>query len=247
MTGIAIPPDRAARHGGDAFSQGGAKFAETFELWGGLKGDDAVLDVGCGPGRMAIGIGERFGWSNELLGFDVIARDVEVCRDAISSAHPNFTFRHVDAWNGRYNPDGAVQPHEVTFPCDDKVIDFAFATSVFTHMFRREVARYLSEAARTIKPGGRLLTSWFIMTDDAFKAARAGSARASFSHERQDGTFYEDPKSPENAVAFRYDDAVALIADAGFSEIVFHEGAWSRTYKDASKVRHSQDIFVCRK
>jgi len=246
MSQIEIPTDRAARHGGDTFYQGGARFAETFELWGGLKGSDRVLDIGCGPGRMAIGIGERFGWTNQLTGFDVIKRDVEVCRQAITPDHPNFVFHHVDAWNGRYNPKGTTQPDEVTFPANHGSVDFAFATSVFTHMFRKEVVRYLSEAFRTLAPGGRLLSTWFVMTDDALEAARAGRARATFSHERSDGCFFEDLESPENAVAFRYSDILELLKDTGFESISFHQGAWSRT-GDSSKMRHSQDLFVCYK
>ncbi len=157
MTDIHIPQDRARNHGGDEFLSGGAKFAETFEMFGGLKGSDRVLDIGCGAGRMAIGIGERYGWTNRLTGFDIIKVDVDVCRQGITGRHPNFQFHHVDAWNGHYNSEGTVQPHEVVFPAADGSIDFAFATSVFTHMFRREVAHYLAECLRVLRPGGTLL------------------------------------------------------------------------------------------
>jgi ubiquinone/menaquinone biosynthesis C-methylase UbiE len=39
----------------------GRKWVETFELWADLNTKDRVLDVGCGPGRMAIAIREKFG------------------------------------------------------------------------------------------------------------------------------------------------------------------------------------------
>lgn len=247
MTAIDIPADRAIRHGGENFLSGGAKFAETFELWGDLKASDRVLDIGCGPGRMAIGIGERFGWANQLTGFDVIKVDVDVCQNAITSAHPNFRFHHVNAWNGLYNSKGTVKPHEVVFPAENESIDFAFATSVFTHMFRLEIERYLSEIHRTLDDGGRLMSTWFAITDEAFASTRAGKARFSFSHERDDGSFIEKPEHPEDVVGYRHRDIVALLERAGFSDITFHQGAWSRSAPAGYKARHSQDVFVCKK
>lgn len=247
MSQIEIPAERAVRHGGDAFHQGGAKFAETFELWGGLKNGETVLDIGCGPGRMAIGIGERFGWSNKLIGFDVIKVDVEVCQKAITAYHPSFEFHHVDAWNGLYNPKGKVKPDQVVFPAETGSIDFAFATSVFTHMFRMEVERYLSEIHRTLDKGGRLMSTWFAITDDAFANTRAGKARFGFAHDRPDGSFIEKPEHPEDVVGYKYSDIVGLLEAAGFSEITFHQSAWSRSTPPGYKARHSQDVFVCRK
>ncbi len=243
MAEIHIPKDRALNHGGDEFLRGGARFAETFELFGGLKGEDRVLDIGCGAGRMAIGIGHRYGWTNALTGFDIIKVDVDVCREGITSQHPNFQFHHVDAWNGHYNSKGVVRPHEVLFPAADASIDFAFATSVFTHMFRREVAHYLAECLRVLAPGGALLTTWFILTDEALESARAGKSRFNFLHEQPDGTFIEHVARPEDVVGYRKSDVLALLSD--FTDVTFHQGAWSGTAPQ--KGRHSQDVMVARK
>lgn len=240
---LQIPEDRAARHGGKDFFIGGAKFAETFELWGNLSADDTVLDIGCGPGRMAIGIGERFAWKNKLIGFDIIAKDVKVCQDIISTQYQNFEFHHVNAWNGHYNPKGVIKPYDVSFPATDNSIDFAFATSVFTHMYRKEVARYLNESYRVLRNGGTLVTSWFAITPET---ARSPKARFKFSHELDDGTFTDFPDRPEDAIGFAYSDIVDLFKNAGFVDIVFHQGDWSKTV-DRSKVRHGQDVFVCKK
>lgn len=244
MTSIVIPADRAKNHGGDEFYSGGAKFAETFDLWGDLGPGQRVLDIGCGPGRMAIGIGERYGWSTPLIGFDVIAEDVAVCQAAISSAHANFQFHHIDAWNGQYNPAGVIKPYEVTFPVADESIDFAFATSVFTHMFRREVERYVGEVKRVLRPGGVFLTSWFALPDEALAAARAGRARFAFPHVADDGVLYEKADHPEDVVGYRLADIQTLLA--GFEDVAFRKGAWSRTPLP-EPARHSQDITVARK
>ena len=244
MTDIIIPADRAANHGGDKFREGGDKFTETFVVLGDLTEHDRVLDIGCGPGRMAIGIGERFRWKNHLIGFDVIQVDVAVATEHISARHPNFQFHHLNAWNGHYNPKGTLKSDEIVFPVADNSIDFAFATSVFTHMFKKDIIHYLKEVRRVLSPGGRLLSTWFAMPDAAFAATREEKARFTFKHLQDDGSFIERPKSPEDVVGYRYDDIIDMFHQAGLSDNKFYQGGWSRT--ETVSPRHSQDIFVSR-
>lgn len=241
MTTFQIPADRAARHGGADFFRGGDKFAETFEIWGKLTPNDTVLDIGCGPGRMAIAIGERFNWSNSLLGFDIIEQDVKICQDVISSQYPNFAFQHINAWNGHYNPKGTIKPYEVEFPCDSNAIDFAFATSVFTHMYFKESKHYIDECFRVLKTGGRLLSSWFSISE-ATNSSR--HARWKFEHLLEDGTYTDRPERPEDVIGFRYDDILNLFENAGFNHVEFYQGDWAKIV-DKSTVRHGQDVFVC--
>lgn len=241
---LEIPSDRAANHGGQDFYASGAKFAETLELWGGLRPGDRVLDIGCGPGRMAIGIGERFGWNNSLVGFDVIEVDVQVCRDHITSVHSKFQFHHINVWNSHYNPGGDVQDRDVVFPAESGSIGFALATSVFTHMFREGVTRYLNEAYRVLEPGGRLLTTWFAVTEAALKHE---GRRFRFAHRHTDGCYFEKPHRPEDVVGFAYQDIMDMVTGAGFQSIAFYQGGWSRTATSIPKPRHNQDVLVCLK
>jgi 2-polyprenyl-3-methyl-5-hydroxy-6-metoxy-1,4-benzoquinol methylase len=62
LMSLKAPPTTLARaHGRDRMLDMGRKWVETFELWADLNTKDRVLDVGCGPGRMAIAIREKFG------------------------------------------------------------------------------------------------------------------------------------------------------------------------------------------
>ena len=242
---IDIPRTLLRNHGvtADNARQLGAKFAETFELLGGLQGHHTLLDIGCGPGRMAIGIGERFGWSNTYVGFDISRGDIDFCHKAIGAQHPSFTFVHIDIKNVHYNPAGVLASTNVEFPVPAGSVDFVFATSIFTHLFTDEVAHYLCEAARALRPGRVLLSTWFVLDEEARTAATAGRARYAFPHRNADGTTVENLVSPADVVAHDIDQIRAMHGAAGLEGVHFVRGDWSRTLP-RNTARHSQDIIV---
>jgi SAM-dependent methyltransferase len=246
MADLAIPAERSIGHGGDKFAAIGARWAETMQLWGGLSAGDTILDIGCGPGRMAMAIGERLAWSTPLTGFDIIKADVDFAAARITSRHPSFQFRHFDLHSALYNPNGTLKVSEAEFPVEPGSVDFAFATSVFTHMFRQDVSHYLSQAARALRPGATLFTTWFLMTDSALASCQTGTSDFSFAHLRDDGTRIEVPRAPEDAVAYDLGDALIMLRDAGFIDTVFKPGAWSRTVPKA-EIRHRQDVLIARR
>jgi SAM-dependent methyltransferase len=239
---INIPRQLTRLHGGtpDEARRIGHKWAETFELFGGLQPGHAIFDIGCGPGRMAIAIGERFGWQNAYTGFEIAKDDVLFCRETITAAHPSFRFVHMDVYNVEYNPSGTTRPTDVRFPAQDAAIDFCFATSVFTHLFAGESRHYLREAARVTR--GTFLSSWFILDDAFAEAEQAGTARFTFPHRHEDGTRYENAEAVAAAVGHDWARVQVYFADAGLS-CELHRGAWRGDNKAA---RHSQDVIVAR-
>ncbi len=235
---IEIPEKLAKDHGGVSADEIGRKWAETMEVCGGLDGDQSVLDIGCGPGRMAISIGERFDWSNRYLGFDVRARDITWATREITGRHPSFGFEHIDVRNPLYNPEGAVDPCEVRFP--GEAFDFALATSVFTHMQRDETAHYIRETGRVVS--GVFLSSWFLIDDEAEAQIAGGHALFTFAHALDDGTRADRAMAAET-VAHPLESAVEMLKAAGFSDIEHIRGRWTRIRTG----RHNQDILVARK
>lgn len=239
---IDIPSPLTVNHGGspEEARKIGAKWAETFEQLGGLQGGQSILDIGCGPGRMAIAIGERFDWDNIYTGFEIVRADVAFAQREISRAHPNFNFVHIDAYNVQYNPKGRIAPTDVRFPAEDGSIDFCFATSIFTHLFAADSAHYVREAARVTR--GTFLSTWFVL-DDAFPAAlEAGTSRFAFPHRDADGVAFEHADAVAAAVGHDWAAIQRYFADAGLS-CQMHRGAWRGDSKGA---RHSQDIIVAR-
>lgn len=232
---IRIPRRLAFGHGGKEAPAIAAKFVETFELYGGLNADSSVLDIGCGPGRMALGIGERYGFSTpKYLGFDVRKQDIKWCRKAIE--RENFTFEHLDVYNKHYNPKGKTPPVMALFPSDTAVFDFAFATSVFTHMRTPEMLAYLREAKRCLMRGGTFLATYFCIEDTGRRA------RFSFDTKVDDHCYTATPEMPEDVIGYRKDFVLASFKAAGFTDLAFHPGEWSGT----KGMRHSQDCVVAK-
>jgi SAM-dependent methyltransferase len=149
-----LPPRRlqVAVGGGD-FLAVGQEFRRHFVELGLLAPHHDVLDVGSGSGRMAYAL--RDWLTGTYQGFDVVPEAVDWCRREITPRHPNFEFQVADIRSERYNPSGRHEAAEYRFPYEDASFDFAFLTSVFTHLQRPAVDNYVAELARVLRPGGR--------------------------------------------------------------------------------------------
>lgn len=226
-----VPPRRMhfVGHAESDFARTGDEFLAHFTRLGGLRRRDRVLDIGSGIGRMARPLTAYLdaGAGGAYDGFDVNPDGIAWCAERYAQAeHPNFTFTVADLYNSRYNPAGTQPATAFTFPYADASFDFALATSVFTHLLEGEADRYLAEAARTLKPGGRLFATWFLLDDDSRAAIAAGRAALAFLEPQEPVAVISD-EVPEEAIAF---DRAAWLAPAlrrhGLTAPAIHEGTW---------------------
>src|SRR5947209_5113048 len=92
-----LRPPRWLLHAAAAGSAAlGERFLGHFRRLAGLRPDEAVLDVGCGVGRMALPLTRYLGPEGGYLGFDVLRPAVRWCRRRITPAFPRFRFAHAD-------------------------------------------------------------------------------------------------------------------------------------------------------
>jgi SAM-dependent methyltransferase len=228
---------------------------------GELTPDGHVLDIGCGPGRIAAPLTRRLeGGSYE--GFDIVPRSIRWCQRKISARHPNFRFQVADIRNAEYNPTGSQEARAYSFPYPDREFDLALAASVFTHMVPGEVERYVSEVARVLKPGGRLLASFYLMNEEA-EMRLAASRRWVLGEEQRDGgvTYRSShpaaPKGPRgvaNRVLTRPDEQMIVVferdvremyAGAGLEVESVRYGKWCG--RPDAYLGYSQDLVVARR
>lgn len=183
VPGKVLPPKSLQKFvGGDWEEIGPLLLSYLVDLCG-LQPDEAVLDVGCGSGRVALPLTGYLNDAGRYAGFDISQEAIAWCKENISGAHPNFDFIVADIYNALYNPKGKYQSLEFVFPYPDASFDVVFLTSVFTHMFPPDVKHYLAEISRVLKPGGRCLSSYFLMNEESLALSAAGKGNRQFKHE----------------------------------------------------------------
>ncbi len=237
--GELVPPRGLSFVGGGDFEATGSEFLGHFTELGGLRPSDRVLDIGCGIGRMAIPLSGYLD-GGSYAGFDVGRAMIRWCRRHLASRHPEFEFEWAPIHNAKYNPFGNLSAAEFRFPYPDSSFDFAFATSLFTHLVRDEVRHYLAETARVLKPGGSCLLTFFLLTPESEAEIAAGTAALAFTHPIEGGAT-TDPGLPEEAVAFGVDEVRAMLDEAGLAvRDPIHRGQWA----NAPGAPSYQDIVV---
>src|SRR5689334_6338182 len=69
----------------------------------GLTRQSHILDIGCGVGRLAIGLISQLGGVAYYRGIDVNRTYIRWCETHIARRYPGFQFIHIDVRNLRYN------------------------------------------------------------------------------------------------------------------------------------------------
>lgn len=165
--GVLIPA-KHLRFGGryfqkdDDFLSSARREADRLVAKCGLTLESSVLEVGCGPGRLPIGILDRVGEIRSYLGVDVSETPIRWCKRHITSRHPEFRFVHVDVENPRYNKGGHLKQEEFRLPLDADSVDVVYLYSVFSHLLPADIEPYLSEFSRVLKPTGRIFLTAFV-------------------------------------------------------------------------------------
>lgn len=164
---VPLPPGglRTSRHhkADSDFLETGQREVRQLEEDAFLTGETRVLDIGCGPGRLAIALLDALG-PMEYLGVDIIRGTIDWCRRNISARHPLMEFVHLDRHHRRYAGRGTRKAPIV--PAPDGKADLVYLFSVVSHMERADLMGHLVEFERVLAPGGRIVLTGFIVDGD---------------------------------------------------------------------------------
>jgi SAM-dependent methyltransferase len=126
-----------------------------------MHSSSRVLDVGCGQGRLPIGILRVVG-DLHYTGIDINQKSINWCKQYIGKSHPSFKFRHLDLYNERYNKDGIKIDSNFHFDIEDKSIDIIYLFSVFSHTTEDDMRVYLKAFSRILDDGGKIFFTTFV-------------------------------------------------------------------------------------
>ncbi len=120
----------------------GRRLREEVTERAGIEAGHKVLDVGCGPGRLALHIAEVVGAGGRVCGIDAAEEMVELAASKAEKAGVEVDFRVASAGD---------------LPFEDASFDRVVSTLVYHHLPDEVKVASLGEIRRVLAPGGRLV------------------------------------------------------------------------------------------
>ena len=185
-----------------------------------------MLDIGCGYGHIAIPLTRFLSTDGSYMGIDVMRDAVLDCQQRIGTEFDQFSFAHLDVHNGIYNADTRQPAADARFDLPDEQFDVVFMFSVFSHMMPEDVSAYLCEIGRWLKPGGMLMTTFFILNNFSRSQIESGETRRTFAH-KYGGVFIDDPSHPETAVAYEQPYLEDILTASPLQHVHTFYGQWA--------------------
>ncbi len=125
--------------GGDFDAVGALEYCLLVQ--NGLQKGDTIVDIGCGSGRLAFQLKEFL--TGQYIGIDVVPELYKYAEKICMRTDWKF-----------------LSAPGLTIPLPDGSADFICFFSVFTHLLHEESYKYLEDAKRVIKPGGKIIFSF---------------------------------------------------------------------------------------
>ena len=250
-----VPPLRLRLHVGPfldprVYKVSAERNLEALQALCSLVPTTRFLDIGCGCGRLASALVAVIEPPGSYEGFDTAEEPIEWCRRHIGSRFPNFGFRATDTFSLRYNPYGASEAEELTFPYADDYFDIVFAGSVYTHMLPGEVSNFISESRRVLRPGGISFATFCLLTDRSLPLVKAGKSSPPLPYVFGD-CMVRDPNDPASFIAQPEGFVRSCFTNSGFQFLgPIRYGSWvgrERLPELLEPYGFDQDIIVAQK
>jgi SAM-dependent methyltransferase len=238
-----VPPKGLIFTGSGNYTLIGNQFFSYFQKYCDFTKDSAVLDIGCGIGRMAIPFTNYLSSKGRYEGFDIVKIGIDWCNKNIHGRFPNFTFKLIPLKNDLYLLNTNEKAAELQFPYENDSFDLVFLTSVFTHMLPLDVENYIKEIQRVLIKDKKCFATFFII-DEENENAQNTSGSKNFPHNF--GNYYLMDKNVKEAnVAFKKSYIIELLKKNNLELIHFIIGNWSGIQN--TELNEHQDIVIFKK
>jgi SAM-dependent methyltransferase len=203
----------------------------------------AVLDIGCGCGRIATALTQHLSSEGRYAGVDIVPELIRFAQAFITAAYPNFRFFLLNDRNQSYDKlRGENAGFDIARLEDAGAagsFDFVLSVSLFTHLDFPAASEMLASAARLLKPGGSGFVTFFVVNEETAERMKLGQTGFSFRHTSPSGRVHTEQKDePTAAVAYDQTTLEELIGSAGLHIANQLPGYWSSgvpgvTFQDA--------------
>jgi SAM-dependent methyltransferase len=122
----------------DEWQRSGRSSADTIATAMGIGPEDVVLEIGCGTARIGTHLAPR---CRQWIGCDVSQNMLTFAREALAGV-PNVSLVHLNGYDLEGVADGSA--------------DVVYCSAVFMHLEEWDRYRYVCEAFRVLRPGGRV-------------------------------------------------------------------------------------------
>jgi 2-polyprenyl-3-methyl-5-hydroxy-6-metoxy-1,4-benzoquinol methylase len=213
------PPLHLRKHVGGTnagFNGPGYEFVAYLRLLVRLRDNEFVWDIGCGCGMLELAL-QASGWRGRLIGTDIHKPCIDWAQKHIGTGVGGHSFIHMDIYNSAYWRKGRLTAQQWLNGFAETGFDVVVAKSLFTHILPEELDMYLKAIAERLKPGGRALLTFFILSQEQQQMAAQGKNRLSF-HPYGKGAecFVRNLMAPTAAVAYTRSYLMNALLDAGF-------------------------------
>jgi SAM-dependent methyltransferase len=180
---------------------------------------ESVFDFGCGCGRVARQLILQIPQPRRYVGIDVHPQLIAWCQENLQQAAPSFEFHHHDVFDSLVNPVEG-KPDVLPFPVDDDSVTLFESLSIFTHIVERQLAYYLREAARVLRPDGEMNASFLLFEKADFPVL--GDAR---------NALYIDDSYPPAAVYYDRGWLQRMLLEVGLAVVRIAQAPEVRGYQ----------------
>jgi len=238
-----VPPKGLIFTGSGNYTLIGNQFFSHFQKYCDFTKDSAVLDIGCGIGRMAIPFTNYLSSKGRYEGFDIVKIGIDWCNKNIHGRFPNFNFKLIPLKNDLYLLNTNEKAAELQFPYKNDSFDLVFLTSVFTHMLPLDVENYISEIQRVLIKDKKCFATFFIIEEENETTPNSIGSK-NFPHNF--GNYYLMDKNVKEAnVAFKKSYIEELLKKNNLELTHFIKGNWSGIQN--TELNEHQDIVIFKK